>query len=390
MGKISAHKIALVSIIVTNRNYGHFIAQALASVKNQTYRNFECIIVDDASTDNSLEIIDCFIQTDARFKLISNRQNIGQLGSSLQGLDRANGEFVCFLDSDDYYFPEFVSYHVQTHLAAYRPTSFTSSAVLTVDGQGAAIGGNFTSRDVADQRLVPNLPEETHYLIPEVSKTQYETLRRNVYFAPANVGYWVWMPGSANVIRRNILELLRPDRQLTSLHGGMDSYFLQPSFALTGATNIYVPLSAYRLHGSNGFLNSALLNGLFDGKAAWGTKADPLKKLAVITFISRTERLIHMLNYRYFEVLGQVITVGNASDSPLIRRSSILHEQDLQEAIAAQYPLLVKAYGEGSVLHELRKILGLANLRQVLIRAYPTGLPLRLRAMLFTARWHKW
>src|SRR5580698_6300778 len=72
-----------VNVVVTCFNYGQFVGEALDSVAAQTYADFDCVIVDDASTDNSPETIERWIASrgDDRFRLIRNERNLGQMGS---------------------------------------------------------------------------------------------------------------------------------------------------------------------------------------------------------------------------------------------------------------------------------------------------------------------
>ena len=92
-----------VSIIVPNRNYAPYIADAINSIKAQTLTDWECIIVDDASTDNSVEIFKSLIAGDDRFKLVENAEPIGISAARNVGMDMATGEYISFLDSDDCY-----------------------------------------------------------------------------------------------------------------------------------------------------------------------------------------------------------------------------------------------------------------------------------------------
>ncbi len=92
-----------VSIIIPNRNYGRFIADAIKSVRNQTLKSWECIIIDDASDDNSVQVIKREIAGDKRFRIIVNDTPIGVSCARNMGLDVACGDYIAFLDSDDCY-----------------------------------------------------------------------------------------------------------------------------------------------------------------------------------------------------------------------------------------------------------------------------------------------
>ena len=97
-----------VSIILPNRNYADFISDAIASIKAQTLQDWECIIIDDASTDNSVKIVEKLIRDDDRFKLVVNKESIGISATRNIGLDMATGEYIAFLDSDDCYMEYFL------------------------------------------------------------------------------------------------------------------------------------------------------------------------------------------------------------------------------------------------------------------------------------------
>lgn len=246
----------LVSVIIVNWNYSRFVGQAIESVKGQTYSNIECFIVDNASSDDSIAVIKSAIKDDARFKLIQNTENLGHLGAGLVALDQAKGTLVGFLDADDYYFPDFIAFHIQVHLSSYRHTAVTSSGVLTIDGDNKAIGGNFRTIDKSSKRFTPNLPVRNPYHMSCVSSSQYQVLQEATTFGGWNIHHWFWTAGSSNVIQRDILNLLRPPKGTPVPMGGVDAYFLIASHALTGTTVIDLPLSAYRMHGENDYIRT--------------------------------------------------------------------------------------------------------------------------------------
>ncbi len=91
----------LISIVTASYNYENFIAETIQSVLNQTYQNWELIIVDDCSTDNSVEIIQSFCKQDKRIKLVQNNENVGLQKTILHALNHTNGQWIAFLESDD-------------------------------------------------------------------------------------------------------------------------------------------------------------------------------------------------------------------------------------------------------------------------------------------------
>ena len=96
----------LVSIIMPNYNCQKFLPETLESVLNQTYPNWELLIVDDRSTDSSVEIINSYAEKDSRIKLIINQKNSGAAYSRNVALRAAKGKWIAFLDSDDLWLPE--------------------------------------------------------------------------------------------------------------------------------------------------------------------------------------------------------------------------------------------------------------------------------------------
>ena len=93
-------KKPIVSVIVPTYNYGHFLPETLASVRAQTLDAWECLVVDDGSTDDTWEVALAAAQRDERIKYI-RRVNGGLAAARNSGLRAATGEFVQFLDADD-------------------------------------------------------------------------------------------------------------------------------------------------------------------------------------------------------------------------------------------------------------------------------------------------
>lgn len=95
----------LVSIIMPSWNTGKYIAESLESVINQSYENWELIIVDDCSTDNTDKVVQHYLE-DSRIKYLKNNQNSGAALTRNRALREAKGEWIAFLDSDDLWKPD--------------------------------------------------------------------------------------------------------------------------------------------------------------------------------------------------------------------------------------------------------------------------------------------
>ena len=94
----------LVSIIMPSWNTANFIAESIQSVINQTYTNWELLIVDDCSTDNTDEVVASF--KDKRIRYFKNKKNSGAALTRNKAMRKAQGEWIAFLDSDDLWMPE--------------------------------------------------------------------------------------------------------------------------------------------------------------------------------------------------------------------------------------------------------------------------------------------
>lgn len=101
----------LVSIIIPAFNYGHFLNDCISSLTNQEYKDWEAIIVDDGSTDNTREICEGLVQKDKRVRYI-RQENQGQPAARNTGLASAKGSYIQFLDADDLIQPKKISSQV--------------------------------------------------------------------------------------------------------------------------------------------------------------------------------------------------------------------------------------------------------------------------------------
>ncbi len=97
----------LFSIILPTYNRAYRIEKAIQSVLHQTHQNWELIIIDDASTDHTFEIVSRF--SDDRIRYLRNEQNQERCISRNIGIEESKGEYICFLDSDDYHLPNHLS-----------------------------------------------------------------------------------------------------------------------------------------------------------------------------------------------------------------------------------------------------------------------------------------
>lgn len=93
-----------ISFIIASYNYEQYIGQTIESIINQTIPDWEMLIIDDGSKDNSVEVINEYCQKDSRIKLLThfNNENKGLIKTLQLGIKHAQGEYIVFLESDDY------------------------------------------------------------------------------------------------------------------------------------------------------------------------------------------------------------------------------------------------------------------------------------------------
>ncbi len=99
-------KNPLVSVIIPAYNAESYIKIAIDSIQGQTYKNLEIIVIDDKSTDNTSSIVSTIAKKDERIKLIKNETNIGIGGNRNKGIEKSNGDYICWQDADDISLPD--------------------------------------------------------------------------------------------------------------------------------------------------------------------------------------------------------------------------------------------------------------------------------------------
>ena len=125
----------LISIIMAAYNAEKTIEKAINSVLNQTYPNFELLVVNDCSKDRTVELVKSIAATDGRVRLISNVKNSGVSHTRMHGLEEAKGSWIAILDSDDAWTPEKLEKQIELQKRTNADLLFTGSAFMDSDGQ---------------------------------------------------------------------------------------------------------------------------------------------------------------------------------------------------------------------------------------------------------------
>ena len=125
----------LISVITPTYNAERFIEETIDSVLAQTYDHWEMILVDDASQDQTVEIVEKYSRQDERIKLIQLEENSGSAVARNTAMDHANGRFIAFLDSDDLWLPEKLATQLSFMLENNVAFSFTQYRRMTEEGR---------------------------------------------------------------------------------------------------------------------------------------------------------------------------------------------------------------------------------------------------------------
>lgn len=131
------NRIPRISIILPVYNREDKVARAIDSVLSQSYSDWELILIDDNSTDTSLDILKSY--TGERILVLNTPKNLGPAGARNLGISKSKGDFITFLDSDDYYEPDFLKLSIDLFSNTYDKVGFswTGYNYVTSAGQKA-------------------------------------------------------------------------------------------------------------------------------------------------------------------------------------------------------------------------------------------------------------
>lgn len=247
-----------VSVIVTNHNYGRYLAPCLDSIAAQSYGRIEPIIVDDGSTDGSDAVLREIEGGWGRGKLavVRSETTQGQYLAMRQGLAAATGQFVVFVDADDLLHEDFVATHVACHLSEQAHVALSTSDQWLIDKDGFLVGVNPRSKFRPFHALPRRFVREATLEDP----VGEETVAVEEVAADANhAGYWIWGTTSSMMFRRDVLALIMTPA--FEMRICADEYLANFAHAIGGTAVIRKVLGMYRRHGGNNFSNNAVLGG---------------------------------------------------------------------------------------------------------------------------------
>lgn len=238
-------KLPLLSFIVTSFNYENYIIKTLESIKKQTYENIEIIIVDDASSDNSVNVIQKFIDHNKNIsiKLIKHSESKGQMAAMQTGLLYASGQFVSFIDSDDILVKDYAKTLIRVHMSS--SVAFVSSQLIEI-GKDDEIHTVYSVSSFHKEKAL-ELKSLNDLLNVDVDNVDFKVLT----LKEAPFGGWYWSAMSANMFRKSVLDLFLEYDTPENWRICPDKFLLNFAHLLGGSAVVYAPLVGYRRHGDN-------------------------------------------------------------------------------------------------------------------------------------------
>lgn len=179
--------MARVSVIIPTYNCAPFLPATLRSVLAQTYTDYEVVVVDDGSTDETPRVVELFRASQARIRYLS-QGNAGAAAARNLGLAHAGGEFVAYLDADDLWYPTKLEHQV-AYLDAHAGVDVLHTEFTTIDDRGSVLRAGFnreTGRPVPRGRCAAELLQRCHVQLSTVMERR-DWVRRLGGFDPSLV-----------------------------------------------------------------------------------------------------------------------------------------------------------------------------------------------------------
>lgn len=130
-----------ISIVMPAYNCEKYVSESIKSVINQTHKNWELIVINDGSMDNTLSVISKIAIKDSRIRILNNSSNMGVSETRNRGIEQSNGNWIAFLDSDDVW--ETSKLEKQVDLANEKNAEFIFTGSSYIDDDGIPYKGIF-------------------------------------------------------------------------------------------------------------------------------------------------------------------------------------------------------------------------------------------------------
>lgn len=216
----------VLTVVMTSYNYRDYLPEAIESVLDQSFEDFELIIVDDGSSDGSQEIISEFADRDSRVHPVFNEMNRGISRTFNTAVQRARGEFCASISSDDRWKPDKLL--VQMGILEKFPEAVVWSEGEIINAKGEITGMSFTGLQQAGGR------RKSGYIFKELMKSHY-------------------IFGSSRIAKTTSLQRYKRNERLSYLNDYLQNIELALHYPFYFTPQ---PLAEYRIHG----LNTAIRN----------------------------------------------------------------------------------------------------------------------------------
>lgn len=197
----------LVSVITPTYNCAQYIGETIESIQAQIYSNWEMIIVDDYSSDNTSEIVARYSKEDSRIKYYCLSENSGAAVARTKAMALANGEYMAFCDSDDLWFPDKLK--KQIAFMKQNKVAFTCTSYEQINEEGCPLG----------------------HIIRAIPKTSYNRLLLDCPVGNSTVMYNVGVMGKfkvPNIRKRNDdalwLQMLKKEKYIYGMNNVLMKY----------------------------------------------------------------------------------------------------------------------------------------------------------------------
>lgn len=209
----------MISIAMTTYNGSKYLCEQIDSVLEQTEKDFELIICDDCSSDNTLKILYAYMQKDSRIRVYKNEENLGYVKNFEKAISLCKGEYIALADQDDIWFPE----HLSILLKKIKIGNFS------------LVGGNALLVDSDNNDLGCKLINNSTF---PIERFCYESLllHRNIF------------QGSAILFEKQLLEKALPFPENVKFH---DWWLALVASENKGVNYVDVPILRYRQHNNN-------------------------------------------------------------------------------------------------------------------------------------------
>jgi glycosyltransferase involved in cell wall biosynthesis len=261
---------ALVSIVVPCYNYAHYLGYTLENVRGQRYPHWECIVVDDGSTDHTDEVAEQFRSGDARFRYI-RQENKGLSGARNTGIAASRGKYIQLLDSDDLIHPDKlaiqvailesderigITYGKSLFFQTDNPGRLYPSRGLTSEDRQDVLRGGGSGKEMLKRLVVDNIMEVSCALARASLFAQVGTFDET-YRSYEDWQYWIrcavadvlfdYSPeaGTETYIRTGHQSMMADKRKLVT-YGICLRKFLRPY--LSGRQRLYNAFRMYKLY----------------------------------------------------------------------------------------------------------------------------------------------